>query len=234
MRGSPPGEMTGAWDGKFCPAPGAAAPGYTPKATCHLHKSVACCHQRPPRVPGQLPHLSDALIGLGPPGVQLAGQPRPVVQRQVHAPGLQFEAAMRGHRRHADGAAQVFQAPVAGQVEQDRLRPRRERGQQRRDAAPVPALARQATQQPRAPRNRGSPAAKRWPPISRGTAVCASTGALRIKSTPFGFARVAPAGPPGLTMGMNTSRRASSWWCGLLSRRSRVSRLARCAITTSG
>jgi len=31
----------------------------------------------------------------------------------------------------------------------------------------------------------------RWPPISHGTASSASTGALRIRSTPFGLARVA-------------------------------------------
>jgi hypothetical protein len=63
----------------------------------------------------------------------------------------------------------------------------------------------------------------RWPPARNGTDASAFCGALRIRSTPFGLARVATYMPPGLTIGMNTSRTVSSWRCSSSSQASRHS-----------
>ena len=46
----------------------------------------------------------------------------------------------------------------------------------------------------------------RCPPARNGTRPSAFCGALRIRSTPFGFERVRAHMPPGLTIGMKTSR----------------------------
>jgi hypothetical protein len=77
---------------------------------------------------------------------------------------------------------------------------------------------------PSGPRYQGSRGLSRWPPISRGTRSAESTGALRIRSTPLGFARVPRQIPPGFTRGMNTSRTDSSIRCRVLSQRRRTAR----------
>ena len=86
---------------------------------------------------------------------------------------------------------------------------------------------------PSAPRYHGRPALSRWPPTRKGARSSASTGALRIRSTPCGLARVPRHSPPGLTSGMNTRRSMSSWRCSSTSHDRRFTTLRRQASTTS-
>ena len=80
---------------------------------------------------------------------------------------------------------------------------------------------------PSLPRYQGRPALTRCPPTPQGTGSTASTGALRIRSTPRGLARVADHMPPGLTMGMKTRRTRSSCWCKVVSHCSRITTFCR-------
>ena len=85
---------------------------------------------------------------------------------------------------------------------------------------------------PSSPRYQGRAGLNRWPPSRKGTRSLDSSGALRIRSTPRGLARVPSHMPPGLQIGTNTRRTRSRMPCRLSSQDNLETRLRRKLSTT--